>query len=33
MPMTAPVDLSESTLWQNGFPDELFTQFRRERCL
>jgi cytochrome P450 len=28
--MTTPVDLSDSALWQNGFPDELFTEFRRE---
>ncbi len=24
MPTTTPVDLSDSALWQNGFPDELF---------
>jgi len=26
---TTPVDLSDSTLWRNGFPDELFTELRR----
>lgn len=31
MPTTTPVDLSDSALWQNGFPDDLFTEFRRER--
>jgi cytochrome P450 len=31
MPITAPVDLSDFTLWQNGFPDDLFTELRRER--
>ncbi|KUH70313.1 cytochrome [Mycolicibacterium novocastrense] len=31
MTTTAPVDLSDPALWQNGFPDELFTQLRRER--
>jgi cytochrome P450 len=31
MPTTTPVDLSNSALWQNGFPDDLFTEFRRER--
>jgi cytochrome P450 len=31
MPTTAPVDLSDSALWQNGFPDELFVELRRER--
>ena len=31
MPTTTPVDLSDSALWQNGFPDELFTELRRER--
>ena len=30
MPTTTPVDLSDSALWQNGFPDDLFTEFRRE---
>lgn len=31
MPTTIPVDLSDPALWQNGFPDELFAQLRRER--
>jgi cytochrome P450 len=31
MPTTAPVDLSDSALWRNGFPDELFTELRREK--
>ena len=31
MPTTTPVDLSDSTLWQNGFPDELFAELRRDR--
>jgi cytochrome P450 len=31
MPTTTPVDLSDSALWQNGFPDELFAELRRER--
>ena len=31
MPTTTPVDLSDSTLWQNGFPDDLFTDLRRDR--
>lgn len=31
MPTTTPVDLSDSALWQNGFPDDLFVEFRRER--
>ena len=31
MPTTTPVDLSDSALWQNGFPDDLFTELRRER--
>ena len=31
MPTTTPVDLSDSALWQNGFPDDLFTEFRREK--
>ena len=30
MPTTTPVDLSDSALWQNGFPDDLFAQWRRE---
>jgi cytochrome P450 len=29
MPATIPVDLSDFTLWQNGFPDELFAELRR----
>jgi cytochrome P450 len=28
---TTPVDLSDSTLWRNGFPDDLFTELRRDR--
>jgi cytochrome P450 len=31
MPTTSPVDLSDSALWRNGFPDELFTELRREK--
>jgi cytochrome P450 len=31
MPTTTPVDLSDSALWQNGFPDDLFIQLRREQ--
>jgi cytochrome P450 len=31
MPTTTPVDLSDIALWQNGFPDELFAELRRER--
>lgn len=31
MTTTEPVDLSDFSLWQNGFPDELFTSLRRER--
>jgi cytochrome P450 len=31
MPTTAPVDLSDTSLWRNGFPDDLFTELRRER--
>ncbi|MCT7662038.1 cytochrome P450 [Mycobacterium deserti] len=31
MPTTTPVDLSDSALWRNGFPDELFAQLRRDR--
>jgi cytochrome P450 len=31
MPTTAPVDLSDTALWCNGFPDDLFTELRRER--
>jgi cytochrome P450 len=30
MPTTTPVDLSNPALWQNGFPDDLFTELRRE---
>ncbi|MFG1934727.1 cytochrome P450 [Mycobacterium sp. NPDC048908] len=33
MPITTPVDLSDSSLWQNGFPDGLFAQLRRDRPL
>ncbi len=29
-PTTTPVDLSDSALWRNGFPDDLFTDLRRE---
>jgi cytochrome P450 len=32
-PTTTPVDLSDSALWRNGFPDELFTDLRRHRPL
>ena len=31
MPTTTPVDLSDSALWRNGFPDDLFAELRRER--
>jgi cytochrome P450 len=31
MPTTTPVDLSDSALWRNGFPDALFVDLRRER--
>jgi cytochrome P450 len=31
MPTTTPVDLSDPALWQNGFPDDLFVELRRER--
>ena len=31
MPTTTPVDLSDTALWQNGFPDDLFAELRRER--
>lgn len=31
MPLTKPVDLSDSTLWENGFPDDLFAELRREQ--
>jgi len=30
MPTTTPVDLSDSALWQNGFPDDLFAHWRHE---
>jgi cytochrome P450 len=33
MPTTTPVDLSDSALWRNGFPDELFAELRRDRPL
>ncbi|OBB01183.1 cytochrome [Mycobacteriaceae bacterium 1482268.1] len=33
MPTTTPVDLSDSALWRNGFPDDVFTDLRRERPL
>ncbi len=33
MPTTTPVDLSDSALWRNGFPDELFAELRREHPL
>lgn len=32
-PTTTPVDLSDSALWRNGFPDELFAELRHERPL
>ncbi|MGV0793799.1 cytochrome P450 [Mycolicibacterium sp. XJ1819] len=31
MPTTIPVDLSDSSLWHNGFPDELFAELRRHQ--
>ena len=31
MPTTTPVDLSDAALWQNGFPDDLLVELRRER--
>ena len=31
MPTATPIDLSDSSLWQNGFPDDLFVELRRER--
>jgi cytochrome P450 len=31
MPTTVPVDLSDTALWRNGFPDDLFAELRRER--
>ncbi len=33
MPTTTPVDLSDSALWRNGFPDDLFARLRREQPL
>jgi cytochrome P450 len=30
MTTAIPVDLSDSALWQNGFPDDLFAELRRE---
>jgi cytochrome P450 len=33
MPTTTPVDLSDSALWRNGFPDALFAELRRDRPL
>ncbi|ULE35874.1 cytochrome P450 [Mycobacterium sp. IDR2000157661] len=29
MPTTTPVDLSDTALWRNGFPDELFAELRQ----
>lgn len=31
MSTTTPVDLSDSALWRNGFPDDLFAELRREQ--
>ena len=31
MTTTRPVDLSDSALWRNGFPDDLFVELRHER--
>ena len=31
MPTTTPVDLSDSALWRNGFPEDLFAKLRREQ--
>jgi cytochrome P450 len=31
MPTTTPVDLSDTALWRNGFPDDLFAELRRGR--
>ncbi len=31
MTTATPVDLSDSALWRNGFPDDLFTELRRAR--
>jgi cytochrome P450 len=33
MPTATPVDLSDSALWRNGFPDETFAELRRDRPL
>ncbi|BBZ51734.1 cytochrome P450 [Mycobacterium heidelbergense] len=33
MTTTAHIDLSDFTLWHNGFPDELFAELRRSRPL
>ncbi|OBK79735.1 cytochrome P450 [Mycobacterium sp. 1274761.0] len=33
MPTTTPVDLSDSALWRNGFPDDVFADLRRDRPL
>ncbi|MGH3958485.1 cytochrome P450 [Mycobacterium sp.] len=33
MTMTAHIDLSDFSLWRNGFPDELFADLRRNRLL
>jgi cytochrome P450 len=33
MPTTTPVDLSDFSLWRNGFPDDLFAELRRDRPL
>ena len=30
MTTATPVDLSDSALWRNGFPDELFAELRRD---
>jgi cytochrome P450 len=31
MPTTTPVDLSDITLWENGFPDDVFAELRRSQ--
>jgi cytochrome P450 len=31
MTTATPVDLSDSALWRNGFPDDLFAELRRDR--
>lgn len=31
MPTTTPADLADPALWQNGFPDEIFAELRRDR--